>query len=426
MTGGARKTGDLVIARATDGGSERDVDDEGIIGHGVGAIGGAEHQGWHPPDEGGQCNLLPSSPTSRNHPGAESGGGTRPILPAIAAMNDEPPRPPRRKRYSGKNPRRFEDKYKEHDPGRYGETVAKVIASGKTPAGSHLPILVEDCLEALGVRPGMTGVDCTLGYGGHAARILEKLLPGGKLIGLDQDPIELPKTEQRLRQSGYGADQFEAVRSNYAGLAKVLAGRGIAGVDFIFADLGCSSMQFDDPSRGFSFKNPGPLDMRMNPARGISAADWLTKVTPEKLAIALHDHSDEPRAESLAAALAGKPFHTTLELANAVRQAVRADEEELELTVRRVFQAIRIAVNEELVALDAFLRLLPGCLKPGGRVAILSFHSGEDRRVKKSLQAGLRDGVFSEMSEGVITASPDERRLNPRSAPAKLRWAVKA
>ena len=341
-------------------------------------------------------------------------------------MSDEPPRPPRRKRYSGKNPRRFEDKYKEHDPARYSDTVAKVIASGKTPAGSHVPILVEECLAALRLEPGMTGVDCTLGHGGHAARILEKITPGGKLIGLDQDPIELPKTEQRLRQAGYGAESFEAVRSNYAGIAKVLGARGIAGVDFIFADLGCSSMQFDDPSRGFSFKNAGPLDMRMNPNRGLSAAEWLVRTTPEKLAIALHDHSDEPRAESLAEALSGKKFKTTLELADAVRQAIRADEDEVELTVRRVFQAVRIAVNEEFVALDAFLRVLPDYLKQGGCFVVLSFHSGEDRRVKKSLQAGLRDGVYSEINDGVITAGPEERRLNPRSSPAKLRWAVRA
>jgi 16S rRNA (cytosine1402-N4)-methyltransferase len=163
--------------------------------------------------------------------------------------DDETPRPPRRKRYSGKNPRRFEDKYKEHDPARYGETIAKVIASGKTPAGSHIPILTEECLDALQLAPGMSGVDATLGYGGHAARILEKIAPDGKLIGLDLDPLELPKTSARLRAMGFGGDRFEAVRSNYAGIAKVLAERGLAEVDFIFADLGCSSMQFDDPSR---------------------------------------------------------------------------------------------------------------------------------------------------------------------------------
>ena len=335
-------------------------------------------------------------------------------------MDDATPRPPRRKRYSGKNPRRFEEKYKEHDPARYGETVAKVIASGKTPAGSHVPILVDECLAALGVAPGMYGVDGTLGYGGHAERILAKILPGGQLIGLDQDPIELPKAEERLRRAGFGADVFTAVRSNYAGIAKVLAGRE---VDFVFADLGCSSMQFDDPTRGFSFKHAGPLDMRMNPGRGLPAAEWLARVTPEKLSVVLHDHADEPRAESLAEALAGRHFGSTLDLAAAVRQAVRGDEEVVDLTVRRVFQAVRIAVNDEFVALEMFLRVLPACLRPGGRAAVLTFHSGEDRRVKKAFQAGLRDGVYSEISEHVITAGAEERRMNPRSSPAKLRWA---
>ena len=342
-------------------------------------------------------------------------------------MSDEAPRPPRRKRYSGKNPRKFEDKYKEHDPARYGETVAKVIASGKTPAGSHIPILMDECLEALKLQPGMTGVDVTLGYGGHAVRILDQISPAGKLIGLDVDPLELPKTEARLRGLGFGDDRFEAVRSNYAGIAKVLAERGLAGVDFIFADLGCSSMQFDDPSRGFSFKSAGPLDMRMNPSRGLSAADWLAKVSPEKLETALHEHADEPRAESIALALAGTWFANTLALAQAIRESIRvSDADERELTVRRVFQAVRIAVNEEFTALDAFLRALPNCLKSGGRAAILTFHSGEDRRVKQFMKVGVRDGLYSEMSDGTITAGPEERRLNPRSSSAKLRWITRA
>ncbi len=340
---------------------------------------------------------------------------------------DEPPRPPRRKRYSGKNPRRFEDKYKEHDPARYGETIAKVIASGKTPAGSHLPILTDECLEVLQLAPGMIGVDATLGYGGHASRILEIIAPDGKLIGLDLDPLELPKTAARLRGLGLGEDRFEAVRSNYAGIAKVLAERGLAQVDFIFADLGCSSMQFDNPSRGFSFKSAGLLDMRMNPNRGLSAADWLAKVSVDKLATALHENADEPRAESIALALAGRLFPDTLALAHAIRESVRvSDEDERELTVRRVFQAVRIAVNEEFIALDAFLRVLPKCLKPGARAVILTFHSGEDRRVKQSMKVGVRDGIYSEMSEGTITAGPEERRLNPRSSSAKLRWVTRS
>ena len=341
-------------------------------------------------------------------------------------MSEEAPRPPRRKRYSGKNPRRFEDKYKEHNPDRYGETIAKVIASGKTPAGSHIPIMVDECLDSLRLAPGMIGVDATLGYGGHALRILEKISPEGKLFGLDIDPIELPKTEERIRSAGYDGDRFEAVRSNYAGIAKALTTRGIPEVDFIFADLGCSSMQLDDPSRGFSFKTTGPLDMRMNPSRGLSAADWLEKVSAEKLETALHENADEPRAESIAKALAGCWFSSTAAFAQAIRESVRiSDESEMDLTVRRVFQAVRIAVNEEFTALDAFLRALPNCLKPGGRAAILTFHSGEDRRVKQSMKVGIRDGIFSEMSDGIIMASPEERRMNPRSSSAKLRWVTR-
>jgi 16S rRNA (cytosine1402-N4)-methyltransferase len=337
------------------------------------------------------------------------------------------PRPPRRKRYSGKNPRRFEDKYKERAPEKYPDTVAKVLASGKTPAGSHVPILVVESLDALNLRPGMTGIDATLGHGGHAAAILEKISPGGKLFGLDVDPIEQPRTEARLRAMGYGEEVFEAVRSNYAGIAKVIATRGLDGVDFIYADLGCSSMQFDDPSRGFSFKTDGPLDMRMNPERGLSAAEWLERVKPEKLAEALALNADEPRPETLAEALAGRKFPGTLAFAEAIRAASpKLSPEAIDLTIRRVFQAVRIAVNEEFTALDAFLRALPGCLKPSGRVAILTFHSGEDRRVKKAFQAGLREGVYTSISDSVITAGPEERHHNPRSTPAKLRWAEKA
>jgi 16S rRNA (cytosine1402-N4)-methyltransferase len=339
----------------------------------------------------------------------------------------EPPRPPRRKRYSGKNPRRFEDKYKERNPEKYPETIAKVLASGKTPAGAHVPILVEESLAALALAPGMVGVDGTLGHGGHAGEILKRISPGGKLLGLDIDPIEQPRTEARLRELGFGPEVFEAVRSNYAGIGKVLAERGLEGVDFIYADLGCSSMQLDDPSRGFSFKVPGPLDMRMNPQRGLSAAEWLQRVKVEKLKVTLEENADEPRAGFLAEALAGKRFEVTSELVHAIRSALpNVTPEVVDLTIRRVFQAIRIAVNEEFTALDTFLRALPSCLKPGARVAILTFHSGEDRRVKKAFQAGLRDGDYSEISEGVIVAGAEERRNNPRSASAKLRWAEKA
>lgn len=341
---------------------------------------------------------------------------------------DETPRPPRRKRYAGKNPRRFEEKYKELDPVRFAETVGKVLESGKTPAGMHVPILVTECLEALNLAPGQTGIDATLGYGGHAREILGRIAPGGRLIGLDVDPIEQPKTEARLRSLGFGEESFVAVRSNYAGIRKVLDGLGLEAVDFIFADLGCSSMQFDDPSRGFSFKTAGPLDMRMNPDRGIPAGEWLAKVKREKLSEALHDFSDEPLAEEIAAALAGKRLSGTRDLVAVIRavpEVARLDPERSELAVRRVFQAVRIAVNEEFSSLEAFLRMLPGCIKPGGRVAVLTFHSGEDRRVKRAFQQGRRDGTWAEVSDGVIVAGAEERHRNPRSTPAKLRWAVR-
>jgi len=342
-------------------------------------------------------------------------------------MNDTEGRPERRPRYSGRNPRGFARKYKERDPDRYPETVAKVLAAGKTPAGSHVPILVDACLAALDLRAGCIGVDATLGYGGHAAGILKKITPGGKLLGLDVDAVELVKTTTRMRASGHDTSVFEAVRSNYAGIANVLATRGLDGVDFVFADLGCSSMQLDDPARGFSFKTAGPLDMRMNPTRGLTAAAWLAKVSANKLELALHEHADEPQAAVLAAALAGRDFSNTLALAEAVRKTVRAiHQEAVELTVRRVFQAVRIAVNEEFSALEALLRVLPDCLNPGGRAVFLTFHSGEDRRVKKAFQAGLRGGCYARVSDSVITAGPEERRLNPRSNSAKLRWAVKA
>jgi 16S rRNA (cytosine1402-N4)-methyltransferase len=331
----------------------------------------------------------------------------------------------RRVRYRGKNPRRFEDKYKEH--GRDPETIAKVIASGKTPVGTHRPILVAEILEALAPQPGETAVDCTLGYGGHAQELLAKILPGGKLLGLDQDPVEFPKSEARLRAMGFDEKVFTAHRSNFAGLPQALAANGISGADLILADLGVSSMQIDDPARGFSVKLDGPLDMRMNPQRGQPAAALLQKIKSAPLTELLQENADEPNARQLAPVLAEKSFSTTRQLADAVRAALpRLGKNDSDLTVRRVFQALRIAVNDEFSALEHFLRNLPACLKPGGRVAILTFHSGEDRRVKKAFAEGHQNGIYSEISGEIIRPSPAEQQANPRSAPAKLRWAKRA
>ena len=255
--------------------------------------------------------------------------------------------------------------------------------------------MVAEILEVLAPKPGEVAVDCTLGYGGHAQEILARLQPGGKLLGLDADPIELPKTEARLRALGFGPEIFTAHRSNFAGLPQVLARVGLRGADIILADLGVSSMQIDDPARGFSVKHEGPLDMRMNPQRGQPASALLEKIRPDALATLLVENADEPHAATLAPALAGKVFATTTSLAAAIRAALpRMNKEDSDLSIRRVFQALRIAVNDEFSALDTFLRNLPACLNPGGRVAILTFHSGEDRRVKKSFEAGLRDGLL--------------------------------
>lgn len=330
----------------------------------------------------------------------------------------------RRPRYFGKHPRHFEEKYKEHNPRRYAETVAKVIASGKTPAGTHRPIMVEEILEVLSPRPGERAVDCTLGHGGHAEQLLVRLQPDGRLLGLDIDPLELPRTEIRLRASGFGPDMFTARRSNFAGLTQALAEVGFAGADVVLADLGVSSMQIDDPARGFSFKLEGPLDMRMNPRRGQPASALLQKLRADALAALLVENADEPHALTLASALTGQFFPTTTSLAAAIRATLpRLNKDDCELSIRRVFQALRIAVNDEFSALDTLLRHLPACLNPGGRVAILTFHSGEDRRVKNAFENGARSGAFAQIAREVIRPAPAERHANPRSAPAKLRWA---
>lgn len=350
-----------------------------------------------------------------------------------AASSPTPHR--RRQRYAGKNPRRFEDKYKELNPERYAADVAKVLAAGKTPAGSHRPIMVAEILATLALQPGDYAVDCTLGFGGHARELLQAITPGGRLIGLDVDPIELPKTTARLRGAGWGEDVFTSVRSNFAGLPKVLGELGLLGVDAVLADLGVSSMQLDDPIRGFTFKTDSPLDLRLNPSRAPSASDWLARVSAATLAIALTENADEPHAELLARELTARrgdtPLMRTSQLAEAIRTILRqhkphrdpaADDD----CVRRVFQAIRIAVNDEFGALEMFLRHLPSCLQSGGRVAILTFHSGEDRRVKQAFREGMRAGIYSATSNEIVRAGPEERRANPRSSSAKLRWAVRA
>jgi len=344
--------------------------------------------------------------------------------------SEETPEPHKRRvRYKGTNPQRFEDKYKELNPERYTDTVAHVLAGGKTPAGQHVPIMVGEIMQALSVQPSERVVDCTLGYGGHAAELLKALQPGGCLLAVDQDPIELPKTETRLRSAGFPEESLHCERTNFVALRAVLAKIGWhEGADAILADLGVSSMQIDNPARGFSFKHQGPLDMRMNPNKGMSASALIVKLNEPELAHLLSENADEPYAARLATALAQQAFETTGALARAIAQALPKsfDEDRIKLSQRRVFQALRIAVNDEFKVLAGWLRGLPDCLRSGGRVAVLTFHSGEDRRVKKAFKLGLADGLYSAISEDVIRASFTEQHDNPRASSAKLRWAVKA
>ena len=345
--------------------------------------------------------------------------------------DDPPGARQRRPRYQGKNPRRFHEKYKELNPERYPGDVQRVLASGKTPAGTHRPIMVDEVLQCLRPAPGEVAVDCTLGGGGHARAVLERLQPGGRLIGLDMDPFELPRTEAALRAAGFGPETFTAHHAIFAALPQVLAAEGLAAADVILADLGVSSMQLDNPDRGFNYKEPGPLDMRMNPSRGEPASRLLTRVSEEKLAALLRDNADEPHAEFIARLLKEKPVDTTHALESLVRLGLGAmdgslTKPEIKLSVRRTFQALRIAVNDELSVLDALLRALPHSLAPGGRVAMLTFHSGEDRRVKKAFQAGHRAGIYSAIATEVIRSTTEELHANRRAQAAKLRWAIRS
>jgi 16S rRNA (cytosine1402-N4)-methyltransferase len=350
-------------------------------------------------------------------------------------MTDASPPHKRRVRYAGTHPRQFEEKYKELDPTRHAAEVDKVMQRGQTPAGMHRSICVDEILAILKPCPGETGLDVTLGFGGHTQALLPLVLPGGRMFGMDVDPIELPRTTARLRALGFGEDALSVHRSNFSELATLLPLAG-GGFDFVLADLGVSSMQIDNPARGFSFRADGPLDLRLDPTSGQSASELLLCVTRHRLRDLLTDNSDEPYAVELAAALQGQYAETTVQLADLVRAAMALvfkrsmpEEErasETKKALQRTFQALRIEVNDEFGVLDRMLLNLPACLKPGGRVAVLSFHSGEDRRVKKCFQTGERNGTFSSVAPDPIRATYEEQRSNPRSSSAKLRWAIKA
>ena len=421
----------------------------------------------------------------------------------------------RRVRYKGTHPRTFEEKYKEHDPEKYADTVARVIEKGSTPAGMHIPIMVKEILEFLQIRPGQKGLDATLGYGGHTRKMLEKLTevsgtseltdevyikddiqtmddswenpenntennsednsedksednsennskdnpadspkhnladnsennseevlrekaPEGHLYALDVDPIEIVKTGERLQKAGYGEEILTILQQNFANLETVA--REYGPFDFMLADLGVSSMQIDDPKRGFSYKADGPLDLRLDPQHGIPASQRLRELNREELIGMLVENSDEPYAEQIASEICktfkkGGSMDTTTALREAIERALcflpenKEKKDILKKTCQRVFQALRIDVNSEFEVLEAFLNALPEALADGGRVAILTFHSGEDRLVKKAFQQYYREGIFEEIATDVIRPTAEECRQNGRARSTKMRWAIRA
>jgi 16S rRNA (cytosine1402-N4)-methyltransferase len=342
---------------------------------------------------------------------------------------EAPPPHVRRKRYRGTHPRRFEEKYKELEPQKFAADVEKVIARGQTPAGMHRPICVNEILSILDPKPGETALDVTLGFGGHTREILPLLLPGGRLFAVDVDSVELPRTKARLRKLGFSEEVLVIHKMNFAGIAKLLPETG-GGFDCILADLGVSSMQLDNPGRGFSYKNDGPLDLRLNPERGTPASALLQSMNAQELAELLTSNADEPCAELIAQEIkkATSPITTTRQLSDIVRAALKTlpENKAHAKSLQRTFMALRIAVNDEFGVLARFLDALPWCMKPGGRVAILSFHSGEDKRVEASLQKFADSGIYSRIAPAALRPSQEEQRSNPRSSCAKLRWAIRS
>lgn len=339
----------------------------------------------------------------------------------------------RRIRYSGTHPRNYKEKYKELHPDQYPDTVAKVIQKGSTPAGMHISICVKEILEFLQIKPGQTGLDATLGYGGHTQEMLKCLDSKGHLYALDVDAIELEKTRKRLEKLGYGSEILTIRQMNFADIDKIAEEAGP--FDFVLADLGVSSMQIDNPDRGFSYKTEGPLDLRLNPEKGVSAAERLRTITRQELQGMLMENSDEPHADVIARAVVSKikkgtAIDTTTKLREVIEEALEflpehEKKEAVKKTCQRTFQALRIDVNSEFEVLYEFLEKLPNVLAKGGRAAILTFHSGEDRLVKKSFKRLLREGVYQEISTDVIRPSAEECRMNSRARSTKMRWAIK-
>lgn len=340
----------------------------------------------------------------------------------------------RRVRYKGKYPKKFEEKYKELQPEKYQDTVEHVIRKGNTPAGMHISIMVKEILDFLEIKPGQVGFDATLGYGGHTKAMLQCLQGEGHMYATDVDPEESAKTRKRLAEQGFGEDMLTVKLQNFCTIDEIA--KEVGGFDFILADLGVSSMQIDNPKRGFSYKVDGPLDLRLNQEKGISAAERLDTISVEELAGMLDENSDEPYCEEIAEAIVkeirwGNRIDTTTKLRQVIENTLeflpeKERKDTVKKTCQRVFQALRIDVNREFEVLYEFMEKLPGALKPGGRVAILTFHSGEDRLVKKALKDGYKSGIYTDYAKDVIRPSAQECAQNGRARSTKMRWAIRS
>lgn len=354
---------------------------------------------------------------------------------AIVTANEQEQIPHKRRvRYKGTHPRKFSEKYKEHNPEKYADTIEKVISKGSTPAGMHISICVNEILDFLEIKPGQKGLDATLGYGGHTEQMLKCLNGNGHMYALDVDPIESKKTKRRLEALGYDENILTIKNMNFAEISKLKDEAGT--FDFVLADLGVSSMQIDNPERGFSYKVEGPLDLRLNPEKGISAAERLKQVSQDELMVMLIENSDEPYAKEIAKAVIlemkrGKEIKTTTDLKLIIEKALsfipeKERKEAIKKSCQRTFQALRIDVNCEFEVLDSFLNSLPDILSPSGRVAILTFHSGEDRMVKQYFKMHKKEGLYEDVARDVIRPSAEECVRNPRAKCTKMRWAIRA
>ena len=308
--------------------------------------------------------------------------------------------------------------------------------SGKEQAGYHEPVLMEEVLHFLNPGPGKLILDATLGGGGHTERLLQA---GARVMGMDQDTEALAFAKQRLRQFG---TEFIAIQSNFRHFSEILTEAGVTGLDGLLADVGVSSHQLDDASRGFSFQQEGPLDMRMNQSSGRSAADFVNEESAEELARIFFEYGEEKASRRIARAIveqrAKRPFVTTLDLANCVASVLPRHGKKHPAT--RVFQALRIAVNDELGALTTLLQQAPKWLKPGGRIVLIGFHSMEDRLVKQAFQNFSTEWLDKPewpeprrnpayclrlLTRKPVEATEAELARNPRSRSARLCAAEK-